>query len=352
MWRVLWPVTELQSQGYPVFWEWSDNPKVPDIVSAFDMIVYPRQAWLDEDVAREFVSTAHKYGKLIVGEYDDDVWYFREDQKDSEELGFEKTEATPEQNRSSLQVMDGATLSTHRLEMTVKQFAPEFPTRVIGNYINLDWWEMTSRDWPRQLPEEELTIGWAGGDRYDRDIESLAEAWHIIAEKYTDVSFVIQGYQPKILSGAVPEDRLYNIEFLPIASDDKPSYPVGLKNIDIGCASVAETMFNASKTRIKLWEYAASGAACIGSSWLYGPGIVHGTDGLIANTVDEWVSALSFMIEKPKKRKAMARKMLSKVRTHNTIQDNAWRWVKAWQEIYDVNKWKLTNRVMIPGVDG
>lgn len=351
MWRTVWPAEMLQQQGYFAAWDWSHNDSVVDVIHLFDIICYPRQAWTDMEAAQKFIDNAHRFGKVIITEIDDDVYEWREQQKSHAELGIDKQQATIEENRASLLMMDGATVSTHRLKSVIQSFAPDdFPVEVVANYIDLDWWRMMTHGWDRQV--DGLTIGWAGGDRYEEEFRVLGEAWRRIARTYPNVLFVIQGHQPRHLVEAVPEDRLIPIDWLPITGGpDKPPYCVGLLNIDIMCCTVEQTMFNACKTPIKAYEATASGAAVVGTQWLYGQAIDNGKNGLIANTVDEWEQALSYLIDNPKKRAKFQRKMMKKIQSQYSLRVNAWNWSEAWRRIYAQAVPRIKNRVLIPGID-
>jgi glycosyltransferase involved in cell wall biosynthesis len=173
-----------------------------------------------------------------------------------------------------------------------------------------------------------LTLGWAGGARYPDDLEPLAEAWHNIALRYPHVSFVVQGYMAEPLVDSVPSERLHRMPWLPLAE-----YPRALRNIDIGCASVADKHFNRCKTPIKAWEYTLAGAAIVVSPTLYGDVVSDGHDGLIAETAAEWESALTRLIESAELRRRLWRNQRRRVATEHSLERNVLEWPRAWQDI-------------------
>ncbi len=344
-WRIAWPFKYLQSQGVNARYMPMHDPRATAAIEAFDIVLFQRLVWLDTAGGREALDKVRAGGRrLVLLEVDDDMWVSRDEQKSHEELGFAEPEAPIEQQRESVQLYDGVIVSSERLRTSIHSFAPRLPVQVVPNAIDLDFWERQSAGWvadgkrrSRNIPRDITTIGWFGGDRYDRDVLPLAAAWRRVAAMHPQVHFVIMGHQLPPLVDAVPSDRLHQIQWLPLESrPDVPFYGVGLREIDIGCAIVAPTMFNAAKTPIKIWEYTAAGAAVVASRWLYGPYVQHGNDGLVvddADEVDGWVRHIDALVRKPKLRRTMQRRMLMKVRARHTVAVNAWRHVAAWCSI-------------------
>lgn len=334
LWRVMLPYNRVRAEGFHCGYGLADAPDVAEMAVHYDAIIFQRTSWTDIRVGRAAVDGLHRAGKLVFQECDDDMWLARKDQKSHEELGLKQIEATPEQNIASTRLYDGVIVSTEALRSVVHGFAPTMPVEVVGNAIDLDYWAAGLQGWPRQLGV--TTIGWSGGDRRDRDFGVLAEAWRRVAAANQDVHFVIMGHQPAPLVEAVPEGRLHQIAWMPFESDgSKPFYGVGFREIDVMCCTVADTLFNHAKTPIKLYEATASGAAVVGSPWLYGPCIEHGRDGYVAETVEEWVYALSKLARSPARRKRLHAAMLAKVRDRWSIEANWWKHPRAWARLFE-----------------
>lgn len=332
-WRLGWPFHRLALAGYPTRYIMHDHPDVVAAAADFDLLIQQRISYTDLDQGRQLVDHIHRAGKLLVLETDDDMWVAREEQKSHAEMGVQKPDATPEQRRASTLLYDGVIVSSERLRTVLHTFAPDLPCEVVPNAIDLDRWQAESIGWRRNITDR-VTVGWFGGDRYDRDVEVLAEAWREIAARHPAVHFVIMGHQAQPLVDAVPAHRLHAIQWLPPnGAPDRPFYGVGVAEIDIGCCAVAPTMFNAAKTPIKLWEFTASGAAVVGTPWLYGPYIEHGVDGLVADTKDEWVSALDRLVRSSRARRELRERMLVKVQERYSLAVNLWRWPAAWIEL-------------------
>ena len=344
LWRVVWPANALRAAGLPIYYAWRDEPGMEALADRARIICYPRQAWgaTEElgagEAARSVVEYAHANGRLVFGEYDDDIFMSRHEQKSHAELGKAHIpQATTAEACASLRQLDGVTVSSPRLQTVVETVAPGVPVRCVPNMLDLNYWRsaVPSRSAVRH-PEARnvVTVGWFGGDRYDADIKPLADAWRIVAAR-TRAHFVVMGHQPAPLVEAVPRARLHQIAFMPLEREgDTPPYPVGVSQIDIACAVVAPTQFNAAKTPIKWIEATAGGAAVVGSSWLYGKAIKDGKTGLIADTAEELARAIIRLVERPHLRRQLRAAAWAEVQARHAIQSpapyGARRWLAAW----------------------
>ena len=335
LWRTWGPFTELQKQGVFAHWKHKDDPElispafVAKVPANFDAVILPRLSWQDHEAGQRYIRSLHAVGMAVILEVDDDVF-------SSAIVGRQKATTEPlklleqlEQDRLDriivLQQCDGVTVSTPRLATVVRTLTDR-PVRVVPNAIDAPWWRDVLRGVRRVVPP--LTVGWAGGARYPEDLTAVAEAWHNLARRYPEVTFVVQGHMAEVLIDAVPEDRCRRLPWLPVAE-----YPRAMVNIDIGCASVADKHFNRAKTPIKLWEYTLAGAAVVASPTLYGPAIEDGWDGLIASTAKEWETQLARLVESPDMRRFLRRAQRKRIMERHTLAKNAWRWPDAWASI-------------------
>jgi glycosyltransferase involved in cell wall biosynthesis len=199
---------------------------------------------------------------------------------------------------------------------------------VVPNAIDVRWFRETLRGVHRVVPP--LTIGWAGGARYAEDLVPVAAAWSRIAQRFPEVTFVVQGHMAEVLIDAVPADRVRRLAWLPLEH-----YPRALLNIDIGVCSVAPRPFNVSKTPIKLWELTLAGAPCVVSPTLYGPYVTDGEDALVAETADEWEHALARLVEDAGLRRRLRRAQRHRLACEHSLEQNWWRWPNAWAAILE-----------------
>jgi len=338
LWRVLQPFTELQRQGYPAEWGARGDDRLANIVHEFDAVIIPRLHWPPEERENgdRWFEALHNAGIAVIYEVDDDMVsddFIRRLVQIHSRVP-RKAEETRDAILHTMQSADGVTVSSQRLASTIRRYTDR-PIMVVPNYMDLDWFRAVQAKAERTV--KGLSIGWAGGIRPDYDVEQMAIAWGRITQRYPDVQFVIQGWQPDIITQAVPAERLHRLPWMSIQE-----YPTGLVNVDIGCCPLTDTTFNRAKTFIKSMEYAVSGAAVVASPTVYGQIIDHGHNGYICSNADEWEDALSRLVESANIRKRMAQQLLWKVEKYHSLHDNAWRWVDAWAQI--VERYRLRNQ--------
>jgi glycosyltransferase involved in cell wall biosynthesis len=335
MWRIWQPYAELRSRGFVAHSVPTKESEqfLPLLANGYyDAIVTPRIAWPD-NAGLPWRSAVRKAGICWVYEVDDDVYspsivgrQYRIFPKEHAK-GLEGLERDRLDRIAVLQQCDAITVTGQRLATIVRMHAPEeTPVYVVPNAIDARWFRSTLRGIKR-LPELEgkLTIGWCGGTRDLEDLNDVAAAWKIIAERYPDVHFVVQGFIPAVLDEAVPAHRRSTLPWLELVE-----YPRGLLNIDIGCCAVAPTVFNTAKSCIKWYEFTLAGAPCVVSETLYGREVTDGQDGLVARNVFEWVQNLSLLIEDESVRRRMADNARTTVMTHHSLDNNWWNWPEAY----------------------
>lgn len=362
-WRVKQPMAALKARGYDAGWDLSENQELVksqryihttvqlDLgglglasgpVVLFDAswahwaeaVVIPRQAWWKKDRAngRKWIDSVHKAGKPVIYECDDDLM--------SEDLWRREVQLhgqTPEQateivesHRWALAQCDGATVTGQELANRVREYMPDRPIVVVPNAIDLEWFRRLHAVTGRRLPVNQLSIGWFGGIREDSDVAAMAEAWGRIARRFRHIKFIVYGHKAGIIWEHVPAERIICIPWVPVEL-----YPAYLLNIDIGCASVADTVFNRCKSPIKAMEYAVSGACVAASPTLYSELIDDGLHGFICETVAEWERALAAYVEDPGLRRRTQRRLLHRVEKRYSLAGNLWRWPAAWKQIVE-----------------
>lgn len=370
LWRTLGPCRELQSRGYTAHHAplhgcpmcgWSLNvgrgqaltgrmmcPRChytfhPDdaglmtleLVAAgmYDALILPRLSWETGSAyfkAKRWIGKLHDAGLAVIYEQDDDVFTPQIAARQQATTERDRTLDQLEQDRRdrivALRMCDGVTVSNDNLARVVSTYT-NAPVRVVPNSIDLHWFKHHMHGVRRRVAP--LTIGWAGGARGPEDLDHVAEAWRRIARRYPQVTFVVFGSPlVTVVTEGLPEDRVVRLPWVDLAS-----YPGLLKNIDIGCASVADTAFNRCKSPIKVWEYTAAGAVSVVSPTLYGPVVRDGQDALVAETADEWEAALSRLVEDAVLRRRLKRAQRKVMAEQHSLEVNWHRWLEAWHEL-------------------
>lgn len=333
-WRCMWPLEELGRRGYRVAWGDNDDPRHSALIDQADVVVLHRPAWEpgDEPKAEAWRDLLHAGGKALVVDYDDDLLSPQilerirvTGDEELNALSDERLELERQTRLFALRLVDGVTVSTEALASVCRQYTDK-PVLVVPNAIDLPRFRAGLTGYRRRVTGP--TIGWAGGNRPDRDAEQLAIAWGRIAERFTDVTFVVAGYPLPALINAVPMSRIVFLPWLPL-----DRYACNYAEIDIACCPLGDEVFNRSKSPIKAMEFAAAGAAVVASPTVYGEFIEHRIDGYIASTADEWEYGIARMVQYRALREAAAELLEYKVLSEHTLAANVENWPKAWGEI-------------------
>jgi glycosyltransferase involved in cell wall biosynthesis len=332
LWRCLWPVSHLRRQGYPVGWLHKENPSLADAIMPVQAVILHRVSWDHPDyaVGRAWFEALHLAGKAVWFEVDDDL--FTEhclpqvNVLNPEGRSWAQLDQERRDRIYALALCDGVTVSTQRVATIVRQYTDK-PVIVVPNSIDWPGFQQVCRGAPR--PTAALTIGWAGGKRLDTDLTAMAQAWARLAGRYPGVEFVVVGHHADLLRDAVPPERLHLIPWQPLQR-----YPRTYAGIDIGCAPLAPTRFNTAKSGIKLFEYAAAGAAVVASPTIYADYLRDGRDGYLVRDAAEWEGALARLVEDAPLRQALARRWAKRVQERHSLAANLGRWPDAWTQLW------------------
>lgn len=329
--RVDWPCRALADHGFIGDWAYASaiNGLMPLInAGRYNVLVTPRAHWATPEQGDDWLKVMHDHGLAWVYEIDDDGWSADIVQRQSKlyEQEWLKGEERLENDRLErihlIQNADGVIVSSERLAEVARSYT-NHPVFCVPNLIDVGWFDNRLSDAKRVVPP--LTIGWSGGLRDEKDLINVGTAWTTIAERYPDVRFIVHGTTPTPLMNAVPGDRLLTINWSSL-----PDYPRALMNIDIACCAVeAGVGFNLAKTAIKWYEATLAGATCVVTPTLYGSEVRDGHDALVAETPEQWVGAISSLIDNPLRRKRLNRNARKRVVAEHSLTNGWVRWVEA-----------------------
>jgi len=204
---------------------------------------------------------------------------------------------------------------------------------VLPNYMDFMWWGE-----PLNIKNyNQIRIGWMGSITHKEDLEMVEPVIQVITEKFPQVKFIYCGYGGKKM--------LYGDElFLNVEQNRKEYYqgvsleywPAKSKTLgmDIGIAPLVDDKFNAGKSPIKYFEYAANGVPGVFSDTVvYHHVVKHGKTGYLAKTVDDWIKYLSKLITDDKFRHKMREKAYLDVINNYNLGDHYQEWINAYQSI-------------------
>ena len=225
---------------------------------------------------------------------------------------------------------DLVTVSTVGLRDFVRAFRPQ--VEVLPNYLEDRFW----LNEPPALPSSEqgpVVIGYVGGSTHSADLELIAAALFRILERYGErIVFKIHGRAkpPAGLQGRP------NVVWEPIALLDYAAFAayISHQKYDLLVAPLRNTLFNRCKSAVKFLEYSSLGVAGIYSRVAPYESVVNEKNGRLASTEEEWVHALSELIENPTLRHQIG------VQAHRSVQEN-------WLLSAHAGEWMTTYRRLL-----
>ena len=163
--------------------------------------------------------------------------------------------------------------------------------------------KLAREDSPMKNPDD-VIIGYGSGTTtHDVDFEQCAAALLKVLEIYPHVKLAIHGHLK--LPGAFQafRSRIFRVPFL--QADD---YFMALAGFDINLAPLEDTLFNDAKSNIKFIEASMFCVPTIASpGTAFNQVVIHGENGLLCSSPDEWVKALSTLIEDENLRETMGK---------------------------------------------
>jgi uncharacterized protein YchJ len=196
------------------------------------------------------------------------------------------------------------------------------------------------RDWETPVErhpdlKDKLVIGWAGSITHQDDWAPLKGVIGPILKKYPHTMFcIVSAYQTMDIfleKLDLPADRVVRLE--PVDFAEYPKLPA---QFDIGLVPVVNTDFNRAKSDLKPLEYGARHVPYVASK--LAPYVrLHqetgGQGGYIADNQEQWITAISRLVEDDADRKSKAEFMFDYAKNQRSGANNAWRWAEAFRDV-------------------
>ena len=281
-------------------------------LGGYDVYVFSRPQLLVNVL--QHMAVRHQSGGRVVVDLDDDFHHLPPDHPGYREVG----PGNPASLRVLEQALGLADLLVVATPLLAERYAP-YARRVA---VLPNGWSAANPLWNRS-PARRATvnIGWAGTMTHRTDFGLVRSALVRLARELPQVQVVIGG-DPAIYESlsALPEPRRL---FLPMASFE--DYPYLLSYFDILVAPLSDNPFNQAKSDIKLLE---AGVRRI--PWVASPRAAYqawAEGGLLAESADEWHTALRHLVTDVAARRALGEAGRAKAETRESQQ-----LCRAWQD--------------------
>lgn len=300
--RIIPQLKWMQKQGHEVRLEKHDAEYLDQMIEWCDVLVM-QSVWSEHTI-----KLAKKLGKKVLFETDDLLHR-------THEKHYSWGETNTWMKRAKLYWMvfkimrsvDAFICSNEDLKRVYGWMAKK--TLVFPNYLELEHWLKE----PKKNTTDKVRILWGGSTSHTGDLEWVKPIMKTILDKYPQSQFIYVG------TGGVPTDDLYarfifgDDIFAGIDQDRRESmlpyppnvwpYVLASLQADIAIAPLEKNYFNKFKTQCKYLEYGVNALPGVYSKWFYTDvkdWTTSDTDkatGILADTPEQWIVALSVLIE-------------------------------------------------------
>ena len=198
--------------------------------------------------------------------------------------------------------------------------------RIIPNAIDFRMWSYQ----PLKHMGGKVRILWTGAGNHTEDFMFIHTVLKEIQDKYDNVTIVFAGTDWKHVRNTLDYSR---IEVSPWT--DIVGYPYLIKSLccDIGIAPIRDWDFDDCRSNIKWLEYSAMKMATVATDFGdYNRTMENGVDSLLVKEKEQWVEALSKLIEDEEYRKHLAETAYRKVKKHYNLDYVVDRWIDVFKE--------------------
>ena len=220
------------------------------------------------------------------------------------------------------------TVTTEILRKYAEQFNDN--VSIIPNAIDFNLFPHVKAD-----KGNEIRILWAGGASHYKDMVEIQLQLKQIMEQNPQVHFYMLGVPFEGIIKDLPKNRVHAMGWV---TADGHGYRLACINADIGIAPLIDSEFNKYKSSIKYYEYSALGMPTVARNIPpYSVDIVHGKNGMLYNTPEDFRILLQALIDNPLKRIEMGQKAFNYVKDHS-IQNSVKTWDKMVSRLVRVYK--------------
>lgn len=321
---------EMEGKYIPIVWDVDDNPEtISPWNAAYD-------AFGEEDVS------------IVSPETGKETWLW----KDGVD-GFDITrnKANLYAYRFMISYCDAVTTTCEHLRELLRRYNKH--VELVPNRINFDLFKI------RNTPQNDgkVRILYQGGSSHFRDWKFIAPALQFLTKKYPHIRIVcmgnVGGWAKADLGEEFVEDRNW--------SNDYKSFclRMGTMGVDMAIAPLyldddMDRDFSLCKSNLKWLDYGAVGIPTVAQKCVVYEDIHFSEDtldiawdGMLAGTVDEWITCLSLLIENPDLRFLMGNNAYNTVRKHWNAAHCGQQSYDMYERIHQRAKW----RGRVPPID-
>lgn len=229
---------------------------------------------------------------------------------------------------------DMVTVTTDKLAEVFSPYNKN--VRILPNCIDLPQWNKLNI--VRENPDE-IRICWAGGYSHWEDLFMIRQPLIEIGKKYPNVKILMLGYMPVSMERDFTSGQ---VEFHPWVETPAHPYRLAAMDIDIAVIPLKDTIFNRSKSNIKLVEFSALKIPSVVSyisPYKEFADLDNGENGVFIdeNMKDGWFEGIEFLINNEIIRREIGQKARKTVEDNFDINKRYNEWINVYSEVLGVN---------------
>jgi len=298
--RMIPQLKYMQSLGHEVILSDSNDQQMEQHIQWSDIVI------LEMVFSAAIVKLCKKLGKKVVFECDDLIHTVPKTHYSYDSIkGFKNKTKVWKEIINCLRHCDGFITTNETLKKQYGWLAKK--SLVFDNYLDITHWLKEYK--PNH--SDMIRLLWAGSTSHKGDLLKFKPIMKRILEKYPHVKFIYVGdggvktddLQAKFIYGddlweGIPNNR-ENI--LAVPGNIWP-YKLAALQADIAIAPLQKNFFNKCKSQCKYLEYSINKIPAVYSAHHY-TNVLNRHTGILAETDDDWVCGLSYLIENEKERK-------------------------------------------------
>lgn len=186
-------------------------------------------------------------------------------------------------------------------------------------------------------------IGWAGSvHSHPDDLKVVGTAVRRL---------VSQGHRFRIVGPPFGVTRELDLDAMPETTGNVAfdQWPHAVASLGIGIGPLQDSIFNRSKSALKVLEYSATGVPWVASPRAEYKAFHEQGVGLLASKPQHWFQHLRRLASDASLRQEMSEAGRA-VAARHTVEANAWRWLEVWQDAYRMERQAAAARRGVVGV--
>ena len=222
---------------------------------------------------------------------------------------------------------DCVTVSTEPLHKVYSRFNDN--VHVVPNALDFRLWG----GYVPKHPDGKVRILYTGAANHQEDFLFIREPLEEIQKRHDNVVIVFVGTDWKHMGSDLDYSRIEVHEWV-----DFCAYPYLIKYLacDIGLAPISVDQFNNCRSELKWMEYSARKMATVATN--YGPykrAMKDGETGLLVMEPEEWVEAISALVEKPRLGEMLAHNAYKTIWRHHNLDFIVEKWMDVFNQLIE-----------------